>query len=420
MLGCGMLAGAQSIAQYEYFFDIDPGVGNATAIAASPNAGDLTESIAIPTSGVTPGFHDLYIRAMDDTGVWSHYANRRFYVSDPSAFATPPADALAFAQFAFDAQVAYSNGSNVSLNGTTGSTSSGNAVLTPSMTPDVFTASIPTTGVDCGITEVALYITDVNSTDSLYEVATSIDIQDAAAPTIISQPLTISLDANGMASLTANDLDNGTTDDCTLMSLSVDTTSFDCSDIGNNAVTLTATDAENKVSTATQTVTIVDDLAPVAAGQNITRDLNGAASITIPAADVDNGSTDNCSVSFSLSPDTFTMTGVFPATFTVTDPGGNTDSTSVTITITDSTLGLDDVQRETQIMVYPNPTNGAVNIITNLEQYDVAVYDITGRQVMDTVSDTDVLDLQDLSPAVYLLRLTAGSFVHTQQIVLKQ
>ena len=66
-------------------------------------------------------------------------------------------------------------------------------------------------------------------------------------------------------------------------------TDFGCSHVGTNQVILTVTDVNGNQSTATATVTVVDDVAPVASAQvEILLDASGNASISTD--DIDNGS----------------------------------------------------------------------------------------------------------------------------------
>ena len=80
---------------------------------------------------------------------------------------------------------------------------------------------------------------------------------DDAPPSAMARDITVPLDANGTATITAADLDNGSTDDCGIASLSIDRSSFGCGDLGPNTVVLTVTDLNGNVSTASATVTIV-------------------------------------------------------------------------------------------------------------------------------------------------------------------
>jgi len=88
---------------------------------------------------------------------------------------------------------------------------------------------------------------------------------------------TVQLDANGAATITAAQVNNGSTDNCTAdnaLDLSIDVSSFDCTNIGANTVELTVIDESGNESTCTTTVTVADTVAPVITGcpNDITQD----------------------------------------------------------------------------------------------------------------------------------------------------
>lgn len=64
----------------EYFFDADPGQGNANALEV-PEAPGITTDLHIPLSGLCPGVHRLFIRARDENGRWSMPASRPVVVT---------------------------------------------------------------------------------------------------------------------------------------------------------------------------------------------------------------------------------------------------------------------------------------------------------------------------------------------------
>lgn len=67
----------------EYFFDQDPGVGNATAYTLSPTSlstSELNGSLLTPTN-LLHGQHWLYIRALTPDGSWGHYDSLGVYVN---------------------------------------------------------------------------------------------------------------------------------------------------------------------------------------------------------------------------------------------------------------------------------------------------------------------------------------------------
>src|SRR5690606_20519572 len=66
--------------------------------------------------------------------------------------------------------------------------------------------------------------------------------------------------------------------------------------VGDTTVTLSVTDSDGNTSTCEFTVTVVDNETPIAVCQDLTVDLDASGVATITAADVDNGSTDNCGI----------------------------------------------------------------------------------------------------------------------------
>ncbi|MCG2419635.1 M36 family metallopeptidase, partial [Aequorivita sp. F47161] len=150
---------------------------------------------------------------------------------------------------------------------------------------------------------------------------------------------TIQLDASGAASIVAADIDNGSTDNCGIASLSISPSSFTCADVGANNVILTVTDVNGNTSTCTTVVTVEDNIAPMAVCQNITAQLDATGNVSIVAADVDGGSTDACGIaSMSVTPSSFTCADVGPntVTLTVTDVNGNTSTCTATVTVEDN------------------------------------------------------------------------------------
>jgi hypothetical protein len=58
--------------QAEYFWDVDPGVGNGTPIFIDPND-NWIEEVLIENTGLDVGIHWIHIRTIDEDGNWSHY-----------------------------------------------------------------------------------------------------------------------------------------------------------------------------------------------------------------------------------------------------------------------------------------------------------------------------------------------------------
>ncbi|KAA3623922.1 MAG: HYR domain-containing protein, partial [Bacteroidetes bacterium] len=188
-----------------------------------------------------------------------------------------------------------------------------------------------------GANTVTLTVTDINNQVST--CTATVTVQDNVAPNAVCQNASVELDANGNGSITAADVDGGSSDACGIASLSVSPSTFSCDEIGSNTVTLTVTDNNNQVSTCTASVTVVDKIAPNAICQNtiVQLDANGNGSIT--AADVDGGSNDACGIaSLSVMPSTFSCgnVGGNTVTLTVTDNNNQVSSCTATVTVQDN------------------------------------------------------------------------------------
>ncbi len=190
---------------------------------------------------------------------------------------------------------------------------------------------------DVGTTTVTITATDANgnvTTDSF-----TVTVFDSEAPTAVCQDLTIQLDAAGSASITPQDVDNGSTDNCGIASISLDNTGFTCADVGANLVTLTVTDIHGNSSTCTATVTVEDMIAPT-----INKPLDQLVPVSDPGvcgATVDFIVTadDNCGIaSLDISPASGTVfdVGTTTVTITATDVNGNLTTDSFTVTVFDS------------------------------------------------------------------------------------
>ena len=169
----------------------------------------------------------------------------------------------------------------------------------------------------------------------------TITVVDNEVPTMVCQNITIQLDASGNASITAADVDGGSTDNCGIASISVSPSTFDCSDVGDNPVVLTVTDVNGNSNICTAIVTIEDITPPVAVCQNITVELDPVTgTVTIAGTDINGGSTDACGIDiYSLDIDTFDCSNIGDNTvvLTVTDVSGNISTCTAIVTIEDNT-----------------------------------------------------------------------------------
>jgi hypothetical protein len=157
----------------------------------------------------------------------------------------------------------------------------------------------------------------------------------AIAPVVLTKDVTLNLGVSGNATITTADIDNGSSDDYAIANMVLSKTDFDCSNVGNNTVTLTVTDIHGNSATATANVLVKDISAPLVVTKNITVPLSGGTA-TITPGDVNNGSTDACGIlSLSLDRTTFNCSsiGANEVTLMAVDVNGNSSSATAIVTV---------------------------------------------------------------------------------------
>jgi gliding motility-associated-like protein len=170
---------------------------------------------------------------------------------------------------------------------------------------------------------------------------TKVQVSDITLPTMVCNNIEVPLTEEGTASITAIQIDGGSTDACTLTEINISKDDFDCSNIGANQVTLTAIDANGNSNTCIATVTIVDQIIPTALCANIQVQLNDQGTASINPDQINDGSSDNCLIqNFSISQSSFDCShlGDNSVILTVTDASGLQGTCTSTVTILD--LGL--------------------------------------------------------------------------------
>ncbi|HEX8330861.1 MAG TPA: T9SS type A sorting domain-containing protein [Hymenobacter sp.] len=202
-----------------------------------------------------------------------------------------------------------------------------------------------------GATTVTATATNGCGTDTETFVVT---VQDKQAPTVLTQNLTVAL-SGGTATITAAQVDNGSTDACGIATLALSKTTFDCGNIGANTVTLTVTDIHGNTATRTATVNVTGTIpaptitvAPTSTvytggvaqnlylgygPQSVTLTASGGVSYQwSPAAGLSNAA--------SAAP-VFTATtpGTFTFTVTATSASGCTATQRVTLRVIDVRCG---------------------------------------------------------------------------------
>jgi hypothetical protein len=301
-----------AIVAAEYFFGADPGFGNATSIALTPGSAMdqfvIDVDLSTITSCTTTPFH---LRVQDADGVWS------LYDFDPAVlvdFDAPVADVATLADVQGSCEVttltaptATDACTGMQVTGTTDATlpitansvitwtyddgngntltQSQNVVVVDNTAPVADVAALADVNGQCEVTAltaptatdncaVAITVTN-NATFPITSNATvtwtyddgngntsiqtqNVVIADTVDPVAIGQDITIDLAGNNSITILGSDIDNGSTDNCSAVTVTASPDTFTA--IGIYTVTLTATDATGNIGSTTAQVTVDDTL----------------------------------------------------------------------------------------------------------------------------------------------------------------
>ena len=184
-------------------------------------------------------------------------------------------------------------------------------------------------------------VSDANGCQTEGDVV--ITASDDVAPVALAQDITISLGTDGTAIIDAVAVDAGSSDNCSIATMDLDRKFFSCADIGQQTVVLTVVDGAGNTSSATATLTVVDDLAPVVddTPMQLVLDANGQA--TVDQAAITARVSDNCnSAQWTVSQTLFdcSQLGSSSVVVTAVDASGNESVTTIPVNVVDNTAPI--------------------------------------------------------------------------------
>ncbi|HQU41052.1 MAG TPA: HYR domain-containing protein, partial [Chitinophagales bacterium] len=116
------------------------------------------------------------------------------------------------------------------------------------------------TCAEVGENTVVLTLTDDSGNSNT--CTATVTVEDQIAPTAICQDITVDLDGTGSIIVAGTDIDDSSDDACGISELNAAPSSFNCTNLGTNTVTLTVTDNNGNTNTCNATVTVEDNEAP--------------------------------------------------------------------------------------------------------------------------------------------------------------
>lgn len=168
------------------------------------------------------------------------------------------------------------------------------------------TTTDPLTYAEQGTYVITWIYDDENGLVSTQEQTVIVD--DTTPPTVVPQDISVYLDANGQASITAAQVNNGSSDNCGIASMTVSPNSFDCSNAGPNTVTLTIADVNGNVSSGTATVTVVDNIDPIITDLILSPNILWPPNHKMIPIAVEVTGSDNCAETTGITFDLFLIT----------------------------------------------------------------------------------------------------------------
>ncbi|MEW7280954.1 T9SS type A sorting domain-containing protein [Aquimarina sp. 2201CG1-2-11] len=230
---------------------------------------------------------------------------------------------------------------------------------------------------DTGISPIQLTATDDNGATSTRVVA--VFVEDNTDPVIeCVAPFTLELDATGTATLTQEDILTSFTDNCSISRVRISPSSFSCSDLGDNSISITVYDnGRNRVS-CTTTVTITMPSCP--GDLVLDADSNACGAVyNYP-----------CASNITAGPASGTLLAVGSTTtftYDIPDNNGGTSTCTYDVTVND-TMAPQFTTKDHTVML---DANGTATVDVN----DLIGPDALARDY--TVETTGTLDRVDIS-----------------------
>jgi len=167
-----------------------------------------------------------------------------------------------------------------------------------------------------------------------------INVLDTIKPVAKIKNISVYLNKAGEALITPKDVDNGTTDNCGIRTLTISKNYFNCTNVGSNTINFTATDSSNNSTTLTVRISVFDTISPIVKVKVPVVYMTSQGFTVITPDDVDDNSFDNCRIaSRSISKSVFTCSdlGQNIINFTVSDISGNTTVVKAKVEVKDTT-----------------------------------------------------------------------------------
>ncbi|MFV8838427.1 HYR domain-containing protein [Salinimicrobium soli] len=233
-------------------------------------------------------------------------------------------------------------------------------------------------------------------------------VEDNLAPAISCvATLEVYLDQTGSATISPQDIDYGSTDNCSITSRTLSITTFSEADLGENTVTLTVIDASENISTCEATVIVKPQQgpAPVVCVESVVLELNSNGRVTLDPQQLFSGGPADLEYSVNRTQFTCLDLGEQNVVFTYSSES-DSGSCEIPLLVIDPNNYCEEFigGNGPFVILYPNPGNGEVSIKVSpgIILKRAEVFDAKGRFLLEKSFEEN--SAEDL---YYRLNLTA-------------
>ena len=397
--------GQTQITEAEYFYDIDPGVGNGVAISITSGTQQIINQ-DFSTTRLSEGCHSLFIRFKNNENEWSLSEGRRFYIRAEQVINYSPE--IVAMEYFFDTDPGIDNAIPLSI------TSGTNLVLNE---------DISTSGLSVGFHSLFIRFQYANGQWSLSEgrrfyIRAEQVINES--PEIVAMEYFIDADpgfGNGIpVTITSGDIVS--------LNLDIDQTGVP---IGNYTLSFRVQDANGIWSIAKGNAFSIADCTEPTPDFSFTDGTVGEEIFfTDLSTNVDAGATYSWDIDDDGEEDyntvgdishTYTTAGEYNVSLTITNEGGcNYTNTQ----LLDIATGNIDALQQSNILMYPNPTNGIINFeFANNNIQKLSILDITGKIIIEKtdVGQNEMFDLSTFENGIFIIKIQTDNEIFTTKII---
>ncbi len=382
----------------EYFFNTDPGIGSGTALASFASSQTLNVTTTAITTGLSQGFHNLFIRTKNAAGQWSMYEGRTVYVR-------PPATILSVSPIV-SAEYFYNTDPGVGL-GTAISTGVATNTLVITI-PNLATAPLT-----IGNHNVFVRLKNAAGIWGLAERRVFNICTNILGAPIVSGTSTIcvgnnlTLIAANVAGATSYKWTGPNNYTATTQNITINNvTALNAGEYAVVAVVGTGTCSEGNPTKTI--VSIGTTLAPTGVATQTFSAGNTVANIVVVGTGVKwYASASNATNRTSpLAPTTLLVNGVTYYANQIVNGCESTTSLAVTMSIS---LNVDEFNSKAY-KLYPNPASTILNIImANNDVIDrLTITDMSGKKILVQNGNATTINIESLAQGMYVLEVSSG------------